>query len=402
MRQEILAIYSRQPQARFALAFEDLSTGQRFFINEHVSFHAASTMKTPVLIETFRQIAASRLSLGDSILIHTDFTSIADSSRYRLDTADDSEHALYAMAGRKLPLKDLLYKMITESSNLSTNLVIELVGAQHVQATMREMGANDIQVLRGVEDNKAFQRGMNNTTTAYDLLLLFDRLAKGTAVDGPSSEAMIRILLDQHFKEVIAGILPASVQVASKSGWIKGACHDSGIVFLPDGRKYVIVLLSSGVTDEASAAAVEASVSKLIYDRLVAGPPPGRADSTDISGWFPIVEKIYKAYGVAQHYPGMAFGIVADGRLVYSGGEGCSDIARGVAVDSKTDFRVASMTKSFISVAILQLRDAGRLRLDDPASRYMPALAGQRGPGCRCTRDHDPKPADAFGGFPGR
>jgi CubicO group peptidase (beta-lactamase class C family) len=380
MRQEILAIYARQPQARFALAFEDLSTGQQFFINEHASFHAASTMKTPVLIETFRQIAERRLSLEDPVLIHTDFISIADSSRYALDTADDSEKGLYAMAGRKLPLKDLLYKMITESSNLSTNLVIELVGAQRVQETMRGMGARDIQVLRGVEDNKAFQRGMNNTTTAYDLMLLFDRLAKGTAVDAASSEAMIRILLDQHFKEVIAGIIPSTVRVASKSGWITGSCHDSGIVFLPDGRKYVIVLLSSGVTDEASAAAVEASVSKLIYDRLVGAPPPGRADTSDLSGWWPVVEKIYKEYAVQHHFPGMAFGVVADGRLAYSGGVGYSQIERAVPVSSRTDFRVASMTKSFISVAILQLRDAGKIRLDDPASRYMPELAGQKGP----------------------
>ena len=67
LRKEIMAVYARQPQARFALAFEDISTGQQFFINEHVSFHAASTMKTPVLIETFRQVAARRLSLGDSI-----------------------------------------------------------------------------------------------------------------------------------------------------------------------------------------------------------------------------------------------------------------------------------------------------------------------------------------------
>ena len=91
LRQEIMAVYARQPQARFALAFEDLSTGQQFFINERLSFHAASTMKMPVLIETFRQVAARRLSLGDSILIHTDFPSIADSSRYQLDSADDSD-----------------------------------------------------------------------------------------------------------------------------------------------------------------------------------------------------------------------------------------------------------------------------------------------------------------------
>src|SRR6185437_8721636 len=98
---------------------------------------------------------------------------------YRLDSADDSESSLYLKAGQRLPLRHLLYKMITESSNLATNLVIERVGARNVLATMREMGAKDIQVLRGVEDNKAFEKGMNNTTTAYDLMLLFSRIGRG-------------------------------------------------------------------------------------------------------------------------------------------------------------------------------------------------------------------------------
>jgi len=168
MRREIMAVFAQQPQASFAVAFRDLSTGVSFYINEHESFHAASTMKTPVLIEAFRLIAGHQLSLDEPVLIHLDFVSIADSSRYILDSASDSEKALYGLSGQKLPLRELLYKMITESSNLATNLIIERVGAPRIMATMREMGARDIQVLRGVEDNKAFERGMNNTTSAYD------------------------------------------------------------------------------------------------------------------------------------------------------------------------------------------------------------------------------------------
>ena len=378
LRREVMAVYASEPQASFALAFQDLQTGEQFFINERESFHAASTMKTPVLIETFKQIARHRLSLNDSLLIHTDFLSIADSSRYQLDSADDSEKELYLLAGRRMALKDLLYKMITESSNLATNLVIERVGAASVMVTMREMGANDIRVLRGVEDNKAFERGMNNTTTAYDLLVLFRQIAGGTAVDPSSCEAMIRILLDQHFKEVIAGKLPEGVRVASKSGWITGSCHDSGIVFLPDGRKYVVVLLSRGIPDYAAAIRCQATVSKLIYDHMVSAPAPG--DTAGLSGWFPVVDKLYKDYAARNHYPGMVYGIVAGGRLVYTGSTGFADLLGRVPATASTDFRIASMTKSFISVAILQLRDAGKIRLDDAASRYLPELTGQKGP----------------------
>jgi CubicO group peptidase (beta-lactamase class C family) len=380
LRREIMAIYAQHPQATFALAFEDIQTGEQFFINEHQSFHAASTMKTPVLIETFRQIAQHRLSLQDSVLIHKDFLSIADSSRFILDSTSDSELDLYTHAGSRLPLKELLYRMITQSSNLATDLVIELVGARNVQATMQEMGAHDIRILRGVEDTKAFDKGLNNTTSAYDLMLLFSRIASGTAVDKSSCEAMIRILLDQHFKEMIAGKLPDQVRVASKSGWITGSCHDSGIVFLPDGRKYVLVLLSRGVTDHESGVETQAEVSKLIYDHMVQAPPPGQATAADLSGWFPVVDKLYKDYAERNHYPGLVYGIVADGKLVYSGGTGYANVQEHIPVTAQTDFRIASMTKSFISVAILQLRDAGRLRLDDPASRFIPELAGQKGP----------------------
>src|SRR5579863_3116417 len=395
MRREIENIYSREPGATFAVAFEDLSTGQRLLLNEHMLYHAASTMKTPVLIETFRQVAAHRLSLTDSILIHTDFISIADGSRYELDQAADSETELYRESGKKLPLRELLFRMIAQSSNLSTNLVIEAVGAQNVMATMRQLGAMDIQVLRGVEDGKAFRKGMNNMTTAYDLMLIFDRIASGQVVDAASCAAMIDILKAQHFKEVIAGKLPDEVEVASKSGWIEGICHDSGIVFLPDGRKYVLVLLSKGVADYGKAVEMESTVSRIIYDHVT-----GRAvaadtvvedalkrigqgaylDTVRLAAAYPVIDKLFSRYAARNRMPGMVYGIVAGGRLVHTGGVGLSDVEKQIPVSSQTDFRIASMTKSFVSVAILQLRDAGKLKLDDPAYLYIPELKDQRGP----------------------
>jgi CubicO group peptidase (beta-lactamase class C family) len=395
MQREIENVYNREPGASFAVAFEDLSTGQRLLLNEHLLYHAASTMKTPVLIETFREIAAHRLSLTDSLPIHTDFVSIADGSRYELDPTSDSETDLYKLSGRKLPLRELLFRMITQSSNLATNLVIEAVGAQNVMATMRELGANDIQVLRGVEDEKAFRKGMNNMTTAYDLMLIFDRLATGKAVDAASCAEMIDILKAQQFKEVIAGKLPDGVEVASKSGWIEGICHDSGIVFLPDGRKYVLVLLSKGVADYGKAVEMESTVSRIVYDHMAGKPVAADTvvadalerigqgawvDTAKLAAAYPVIDKLFSTYAARNHMPGIAYGIVAGGRLVHVGGVGYSDVEKKIRVSSQTDFRIASMTKSFVSVAILQLRDAGKLKLDDPAYLYVPELKDQRGP----------------------
>lgn len=252
----------------FAVAWKNLSTGEQLLLNEKEVFHAASTMKTPVLIEVYKQAAAGNFSLSDSITIKNEFRSIVDSSTYSLDSADDSEQELYKHVGEKRTLSSLLYDMIIVSSNLATNMIIELVGAKNVTQTMRSLGANDIQVLRGVEDDKAFEKGLNNSTTAYDLMLIFEKIAHGAAVDSVSSQAMIKILLDQKFNEIIPARLPAAVKVAHKTGSITGVQHDSGIVFLPDGQKYVLVLLSKNLKNEKAGIEAMARVSALIYEYM--------------------------------------------------------------------------------------------------------------------------------------
>ena len=250
----------------FAVAFKDISGGRQLLINADEEFHAASTMKTPVMIEVFKQAKEGKFSLGDSILIKNQFKSIVDSSLYSLDSTDDSESEIYRHIGEKRTLFDLMYEMIIASSNLSTNLVIDLVDAKNVTQTMRELGAKKIKVLRGVEDNKAYKAGLNNTTTAYDLMVIYEKIAEGKAVDKKSSDEMIRILSQQEHNNIIPADLPKDVTVAHKTGWISGIQHDSGIVILPDGRRYVLVLLSKNLQDETSAIKAMAHVSKLIYD----------------------------------------------------------------------------------------------------------------------------------------
>jgi beta-lactamase class A len=249
----------------FAVAYKDLSSGEELLINEKISFHAASTMKTPVLIEAYKQAAAGKFQIQDSILVKNEFKSIVDRSLYSLDAKDDSEVDLYTKENKKVKIYDLLYLMIIKSSNLATNLIIDLVGAKNANNTMQEMGASDILVLRGVEDTKAYRKGLNNTTTAYDQMLIFSEMANGKIVSQESSDAMINILLDQKFNDKIPAKLPKDVKVAHKTGWITGVNHDAGIVFLPDGRKYVLVLLSKDLENDQAAVESMAKISKLIY-----------------------------------------------------------------------------------------------------------------------------------------
>jgi beta-lactamase class A len=249
----------------FAVAFKDLKTGKEIKINDETVYHAASTMKTPVLIEVYKQAAEGKFSLSDSIELKNEFKSIVDGSSYSLDSSDDSEFDLYKHIGEKRSIDNLIYQMIIVSSNFATNLVIQKVGAQNVTSTMRQLGANKIQVLRGVEDGKAFEKGLNNTTTAHDLLVIFEKIAKGKAVNAKASQAMINILLDQRFNEIIPALLPPGVKVAHKTGSITHVHHDSGIVMLPDGRKYVLVLLSKDWENEKEAIQTMANISSLIY-----------------------------------------------------------------------------------------------------------------------------------------
>lgn len=255
----------------FAVAFKPVGDTAALLINERDMFHAASTMKTPVMIEVFRQAREKRFSLDDSVTVRNEFKSIVDGSLYELDLKDDSDDSMYKRIGGKVSVRELIYQMITVSSNLATNILVGLVSPEKVTGTMRELGARDIQVLRGVEDGKAFERGMNNRTNAYDLLLILEAIAEERAVDTSSSKAMVDVLLGQKFRDLIPALLPPDVRVAHKTGSITGVEHDSGIVYLSDGRRYVLVLLSKDLTNVQEGKQALARVSRRIYDFVIEG-----------------------------------------------------------------------------------------------------------------------------------
>lgn len=254
-------------KGNFAVAFKDLSNNQsEFSINGEEIFHAASTMKTPVMVEVFRQASIGKFSLNDSILVKNEFKSIVDGGPYSLDIKDDSDDKIYSQIGKKRRIHDLVYDMITVSSNLATNLLIELVDAKNVTETMKQLRLDNIKVLRGVEDIKAFQLGLNNTVNASDLLKLYELIAKKQILNENYCDEMIKILLDQKFRDKIPRYLPENVKVAHKTGSITGVEHDSGIIFLPDGRAYVLVILSKNLEDPEKGKEVIGKISKLTYD----------------------------------------------------------------------------------------------------------------------------------------
>ncbi len=254
----------------FALVFLELKHGgTSIFFNEKENFHAASTMKTSVMIEVFKQAEQGKFSLDDSLAVINQFKSIVDSSTFSLNLSDDSGEELYKFIGQKKSIRGLVYEMITFSSNLAANLLMDLVGAKNVMATMNDIGAKDIRVLRGVEDLKAFEEGLNNTTTAYDLMIIFKRIAEGNIVSKEACSEMIKILCDQKLNTKIPAKLPIGIKIAHKTGSLSGVEHDSGIIYLPNGKTYILVMLTKNLTDMQKGIEVEANVSKLIFDYMI-------------------------------------------------------------------------------------------------------------------------------------
>ena len=249
--------------ADVAVAFRTLDRRDELFIQPDAAFHAASTMKVPVLIELFRQAKAGRLSLDDQIAVVNQFHSIVDGSSFALDTSEDSDTAVYSHLGGRMSYRDLAEAMITVSSNFATNLIIEQLGAQNIQRTTDAMGATGMHVLRGVEDDKAFQKGLNNSTTARALLTLMEAIARGQAVDTASSDEMIAILKRQKFNNRIPEGLPAGIPVAHKTGEITKIQHDAAIVYA--GRPFVLVILVRGLEDAGQGAALAAAITRVLY-----------------------------------------------------------------------------------------------------------------------------------------
>jgi len=249
-----------------AVAYFDLATGRELLINPDVSFHAASTMKVPVMMEIFRQAAAGKLSLDQRIPVKNDFASIVDGTHYALTPESDSDQSLYTRAGQTETIRELLRLMITVSSNLATNILIEHVTPTQVMDLMHTIGAQHIRVLRGVEDGKAFEKGLNNTTTARDMMIIFRRIAERRAVSAEASDEMIEIMLDQKFNEGIPAGLPRNARVSHKTGSITRINHDAAIVY-PSGRKpYLLVVLTRGIEDEKLAHNLIADISRAVYD----------------------------------------------------------------------------------------------------------------------------------------
>ena len=267
LREAVEKIAGESKARAVAVALLDFDSGLRFSLAGDRWFHAASTIKVAVLLAIFRAADEGRLQLDDSLHVRNRFISAADGFPFRLDSDSDALPKLYQAIGRTVNISALAEGMIAASSNLATNLLLDLVGVEYARNVLREAQVSGVELRRGVEDHAAHERGIDNQVTADGLLTLLCAV-RGNFLSNESREHAIRILLAQRFKSMIPAGLPAHATVAHKTGEISTACHDMGIVYLPERQPYIAVILTEFDSELDGRRETVAAISEVIHRSL--------------------------------------------------------------------------------------------------------------------------------------
>lgn len=254
-----------------SLSVHDLETGREINIRADESYHPASTVKTHLMMEVFRQAHAGQISLDDPLTIFNSFPSVADGSPYSLNATDDSETSLYERIGETESIRELIRLAIVRSSNLATNILFEKIGAKQINEFIAELGIQGVAFIRGMYDLPALEKGMNNRGSARGLTQTMRLIAEGKVVSKEASDEMIGILLGQEFNESIPHLLPSGTRVAHKTGWSDDFYHDAGIVFPENRKPYAISIMTRGFAEDKANEAHDcmAKLSRLTYEELV-------------------------------------------------------------------------------------------------------------------------------------
>jgi beta-lactamase class A len=261
---------ARESKARaVAVALLDLESGFRFSLAGDRWFHAASTIKLAVLLAIFRAADEGRLRLDNSLHVRNRFVSTADGSPFRLDPSSDAMPELYQAIGRTAKISTLTEGMIVASSNLATNLLLDFLGVEYARNVLRDAQVSGVELRRGVEDRAAHKKGIDNEATADGLLTLLSAL-RGNFLKRESREQAIHVLLAQRSNSMIPAGLPAHATVAHKTGEISTACHDVGIVYLPEREPYIAVILTEFDAEQNGRRETVAAISEMLY-RLLTG-----------------------------------------------------------------------------------------------------------------------------------
>jgi beta-lactamase class A len=271
LRDKLEELEERSRTRALAVAVRDLETGQQFHYRSDRWFHAASTIKLAVLLGTFAAIHRGKLLPQSRLHVRNRFRSGYDGRTFRVLSERDADSDVQAAIGKTMRVGELARHMIVRSSNLATNLLLDLLGISFVQGVLDDYQLQGVDLRRGVEDEVAFEHGINNRVTADGLVQLLRLIAEERAFTPDLSRAMLDILHDQEFRSGIPAGLPAKARVAHKTGEISTIAHDAGIVYLPNRKPYVVAILTEWEPESTGRSPTIAAASYMIYAHLTGG-----------------------------------------------------------------------------------------------------------------------------------
>ncbi|MDB5859535.1 MAG: beta-lactamase [Ramlibacter sp.] len=272
LRDTVLRIGEAANASAIAVAVYDFENHTTWSINSARWFHAASTIKVPVLLAVYEAIEQHRLEPYSRVHVRNRFLGVVDGRPFRVQQEREANADVHAALGRMLTVHELAEHMITTSSNLATNLLLDLVGIEAARASLARLHLGGIDLLRGVEDEVAWEAGINNRVTAAGLCNALRLIEEGRAISPEASKAMLDILHQQRFRSGIPAGLPEDARVAHKTGEISTVAHDAGIVYLDGRDAYVVVILTEWAPDVNGRQETIARISRAVYQYMTAHP----------------------------------------------------------------------------------------------------------------------------------
>lgn len=253
-----------------AVAVHDYERGTHDGVDPDSWFHAASTIKVAVLLGVFSAVESGTLELRSRVHVRNRFLGAVDGQPYRIDAERDANAAVHAAIGKTMRVSDLAHHMIVTSSNLATNLLIDIVGIDSIRHTLRELGLDGIDLRRGVEDDAAWRKGLNNRVTADGLCHALRLIEERQAISENASELMLELLREQRFRSGIPKGVPDGTAVAHKTGETSTVAHDAGIVYPEDRKPYAVVILTEWPPDGTGRHALIANISRAVFEHVTA------------------------------------------------------------------------------------------------------------------------------------
>ena len=250
-----LTAVSMHAPGHVAVQIKDLTTGYSSGINAAVSMPAASTIKIPVMVEVFRQLAQGKFDFNTPVMLR------AADKDWGSGTLCDHR------VGSRYPVSQLLTAMITVSDNTATNMLIRLVGRQNINDTMLEMGLHHTRLGDYIRTEGNAIRWALRSSPA-DMVSLLSQMAQERLIDEWSSREMVSILSGQRHNGLLPEPLPGDVQIAHKTGMLHDTLNDVGIVYASESP-YVIAVMTTDLPSLSRGRTFIRGISRLAYDDVL-------------------------------------------------------------------------------------------------------------------------------------